>query len=236
MSNNWFKFKQFIIRQDKTAMKVGTDGVMLGAWAEASGCKRILDVGTGTGLIALMLAQRSDAFIDALEINPEAALQAGENVEESPWAGRISVTCVSFQDFCQTAQFPYDLMVCNPPFFSDSLKAKTSSRSLARHNDSLAMDELISGAKSLLNPNGHFCLILPADKEVEMIALAAAYHLFPAKILRIRPIPRKEVKRVLLDFSFFEQEAKESEMIIETGGRHKYSKEYKNLTSEYYLD
>jgi tRNA1Val (adenine37-N6)-methyltransferase len=236
MSNNWFTFKHFTIRQDKTAMKVGTDGVLLGAWANVSDCRKILDIGTGTGLIALMLAQRCDAKVDAIEIVPDAASQATENVIQSPWMGRINVIEDSFQNFSATAAVKYDLIVCNPPFFSDSLKAKTNSRSLARHDDQLNPNDLLAPVADLLNPMGHFCLILPAEKEAGIIVLATERGLFPSEILRVRPIPGKDFKRVLIDFSFSEKEPKQSEMMIETGLRHQYSKEYLDLTRDYYLD
>jgi tRNA1Val (adenine37-N6)-methyltransferase len=235
MSNSWFQFKKFIIRQDKTAMKVGTDGVLLGSWVNVEGCLKILDVGTGTGLLALMLAQRSAASIDAIEIDSEAAKQAAGNAAESPWAGRVKVIHTSFQDFCNDASPRYDLIVCNPPFFSDSLKAKTHSRRLARHSDQLELEELISGTQKLLIPRGRLCVILPADKESEMIKISKEYHLFPGKILRIRPVPGKEFRRVLIDFSFTYQAISETEMVIEIGPRHHYSREYIDLTREYYL-
>jgi tRNA1Val (adenine37-N6)-methyltransferase len=233
--NNWFQFKKFIIRQDKTAMKVGTDGVLLGAWVTVPGSGRVLDIGTGTGLIALMIAQRSGASIEAIEINPDAAQQASENIAESPWAERIKVICISFQEFCKLTLTKYDLIVCNPPFFSNSLKAKTHSRSLARHNDHLELTELVSGVQNLLNPTGHFCVILPAEKESEMTGLIKDNKIFPAKILRIRPVPAKDFKRVLMDFSFSPQQLSEAEMTIESGTRHQYSQEYCDLTGEYYL-
>jgi tRNA1Val (adenine37-N6)-methyltransferase len=235
MSNNWFQFKKFLIRQDKTAMKVGTDGVLLGAWATVADCKRVLDIGTGTGLIALMLAQRSDALFDAVEIDPDAANQAATNIAESPWAGRIKVICSSFQDFCKNPSSGYDLIVCNPPFFDNSLKSRTHSRSLARHSDQLELKELTSGVQKLLNPEGHFCVILPADRESEMITISKESNLFPCKIHRIRPVPGKEFRRLLMDFSFSIAKTTESEMIIETAGRHHYSLEYHDLTKEYYL-
>jgi tRNA1Val (adenine37-N6)-methyltransferase len=235
MSNSWFQFKKFIIRQDKTAMKVGTDGVLLGAWSRVQECSRILDVGTGTGLIALMMAQRTKASIDAIEIDPEAAKQACENVIESPWNERINVMCTSLQDFYQASAKKYDLVVCNPPYFKDSLKAGTPSRSIARHSDQLELTELVSCSKILLNTQGRLSVILPADKEPEMISIAKDYDLFPSKILRVRPIPGKEHKRVLMEFSFLRTELQESEMNLETGLRHQYSPEYITLTLEYYL-
>jgi tRNA1Val (adenine37-N6)-methyltransferase len=235
MANNWFQFKKFIIRQGKTAMKVGTDGVLLGAWAPVSSCLKILDVGTGTGLVALMIAQRSGAVIDAIEIDPGAAEQAASNVLESPWSDRIRIICSSFQDFFKDIPDRYDLIVCNPPFFSDSLKAGTQQRILARHSDSLELKELIGGANKLLGPSGHLCVILPADKEKEMVSLSIDCNLFPSKILRIRPRPTMEFKRVLIDFSFSGKEIQESEMYIESGIRHQYSKEYTELTYDYYL-
>lgn len=217
-------------------MKVGTDGVLLGAWIPVSGAQRILDIGTGTGLLALMLAQRCDAEIDAIEIDDEAASQASENVLESEWSGRIKVIQTSFQDYCRISEVKYDLLVCNPPFFSKSLKAKTESRSLARHNDQLSPYALISGAIKLLNPNGHLCLILPAGDESLFISLAKEHGLFPSKILRIRPDSGKPFKRILIDFIFSECLPQEAEMTIETGQRHNYSEEYINLTRDFYYN
>jgi tRNA1Val (adenine37-N6)-methyltransferase len=224
-----------MIRQEKTAMKVGTDGVLLGAWASVPKSGRVLDIGTGTGLIALMIAQRSDALIQAIEINPDAAKQASENAAESPWAGRIEVICIPFQEFCKLESAKYDLIVCNPPFFSNSLKAKTHSRSLARHSDQLELRDLVSGVGNLLSPNGHFCVILPAEMESEMIILLSDIKLFPERIIRIRPLPGKEFKRVLMDFSFSPHQLSEAEMTIESGTRHQYTREYLDLTREYYL-
>jgi len=236
MPNNWFSFKQFTVKQDKTAMKVGTDGVLLGAWTNVTECENILDIGTGTGLIALMLAQRAEAQIDTIEIDSEAAKQAEENIAESPWSKRIRVFCSSFQDFYPGRLSRYDLIVCNPPFFNNSLKANTQPRSLARHNDSLSLKELISGSKSILKPFGKLSIITPAENEKLAVSLAEENSLYPMRILRIRPIPGREFKRVLMDFSFSLPTINESEICIETGIRHQYSKEYIDLTREYYLE
>jgi tRNA1Val (adenine37-N6)-methyltransferase len=224
-----------MIRQEKTAMKVGTDGVLLGAWASVPRNGRVLDIGTGTGLLALMIAQRSVALIEAIEINPDAAKQASENIAESPWADRIKIICISFQEFCKLTLTKYDHIVCNPPFFSNSLKAKTHSRSLARHNDQLELNDLVSGVRDLLSPTGHFCVILPAEKESEISELTKVYNLLPSRILRIRPVPGKDFKRVLMDFTFSPLQLSEAEMTIESGARHQYSREYIDLTREFYL-
>jgi len=234
MSNNWFRFKQFTIRQDKTAMKVGTDGVLLGAWACVDGCKKILDAGTGTGLIALMLAQRCRAEIDAIEIDTDAAIQASENVNESLWADRINVIQISFQDFCNSSESKYDMIVCNPPFFKNSLKAQDPSRNLARHFDQLDELELFTGALKLLESDGHLCIIFPAENEKEIISQAKSKGFYPSKILRIRPTSGKSFKRILVDFIFLECLPIEEELTIETGQRHAYSEEYLNLTRDFY--
>lgn len=236
MANNWFQFKKFMVRQDRTAMKVGTDGVLLGAWADVERCERILDVGTGTGLIALMVAQRCEAYIDAIEIDVAAAKQAAENIDASHWASRMCVKNISFQDYCDTTRLQYDHVVCNPPFFSNSMKATGMSRSIARHSDPLELSELVAGTVKILKTEGKLSVILPSVKELEMTKLSGDHLLFPSRILRIRPLPGKDFKRVLMEFTLNSEKASESEMSIETSARHHYSEEYLALTSEYYLD
>lgn len=216
-------------------MKVGTDSVILGAWTTIAGSETILDVGTGTGLLALMLAQRSIALIDAVEIDPDAAIQAKENVSISPWKSRINVVNSSFQDFCVTTSARYDLIVCNPPFFSHSLKAKNESRTLARHNDSLSFRELISGSERILKPIGRLSVIIPNEDEENFIKLAEEHLLYPHKKLKIRPLPGKDYKRVILEFGYGKKECLTQEICIETGERHKYSSEYIDLTKDFYL-
>jgi tRNA1Val (adenine37-N6)-methyltransferase len=194
-------------------------------------------VGTGTGLIALMLAQRiPDAFIDGVEINEEAVLQAIENVNSSPWKNRIRIYHSGFSTFAANCKEPYDLIVCNPPFFSKSLKPGSSGRTIARHDDQLSIEELFKIAVRILAPDGALTLILPDDKEENTSRLALSNDLFISQILRIRPLPDKKVKRILMQFLRKPGNLKESEICIEDSGRHMYSKEYHNLTREFYLD
>ncbi|MDR2859827.1 MAG: methyltransferase [Mediterranea sp.] len=232
MSNPFFHFKQFTIRQDECAMKVGTDGVLLGAWAPVECVRRILDVGTGTGLIALMLAQRSPAFITALEIDKSAACQAGENVRCSPWNDRIEVVCTDFRTFMPKDK--YDLIVSNPPYFVDSLLSPDKQRSIARHDYRLSYLDLIQGTKQLLSPQGMFAIIIPTNVAGTLEELARLYGLFPFRRLDVVTKPGGEPKRTLLAFSFFER-AYKGEMLLTETSRHQYSEEYIALTKEYYI-
>jgi tRNA1Val (adenine37-N6)-methyltransferase len=234
MANTWFRFRQFIIHQEKTAMKVGTDSVLLGSWCDPQGCSRILDVGTGTGILALMLAQRSEAIIDAIDSDPQAAEQAAGNFALSPWKDRLKAEHLDFAGLLAQNRQKYELVVCNPPYFRDSLRPPSPGRSMARHTDTLQAGELIKGTASLLSENGHFCLVFPAEDEDRMREISAANRLFPSRILRVRPVPSKNFSRVLMELSFREEVAAESELVIENGGRHRYSPEYLELTKEYY--
>lgn len=157
-----FTFKQFFVAHDRCAMKVGTDGILLGAWAPVAGVKRILDIGTGSGLIALMLAQRAnEALIDAVEMDPDAASQAAENAQASPWAGRIHIHQADFLTWTPDASHRYDLIVSNPPFYDKGVECGSSQRELARYNTSLEHEALLRCAAQLITEEGCFCVVLP---------------------------------------------------------------------------
>jgi tRNA1Val (adenine37-N6)-methyltransferase len=235
MANDYFHFKKFSIYQDRCAMKVGTDGVLLGAWVETEYAERILDIGTGTGLIALMLAQRSGAFIDAIEIDEVAAEQARENVAGSPWNNRITIHASSFQKY-ESAGARYDLIVSNPPYFSDFPDATGTSRELARQNSALSLKELFDGICQLLSKTGRFALIFPADSFDCVLGKASKSGLSAIRITKVLSTPEGKVKRILAEFSYEIHETKYEELIIEAKGRHQYSERYKHLTSEFYLD
>ena len=182
MANPFFQFKQFTIYHNKCAMKVGTDGVLLGAWADVSGVTRALDVGTGTGLIALMLAQRSESLqLAAIDIDEGAVLQATENVAASPWGERIGVEQADFVSFVPAK--PYELIVSNPPYFQDSLKSPNDSRTAARHTDSLGFDQLVAKASELLAADGRFCVVIPTDAMAYFLACCDQCGLFLYKRL-----------------------------------------------------
>jgi tRNA1Val (adenine37-N6)-methyltransferase len=234
MPNPYFQFKKFTIHQERCAMKVGTDGVLLGAWIDINGAKRILDVGTGTGLIALMIAQRSDALIDAVEIDESAADQAMENVANSMWASRIHIHFNSFQNFSNT-DIKYDIIVSNPPYFTDCLPAPESKRSLARHNDQLSLKELVDGVVRLLSQLGRFSVILPANEYEIFRELALKLNLNENRRTIVYPSPGKDVKRILSEFAFYQKEFIENSIVIEKYGRHQYSGEFIELTRNYYL-
>jgi len=237
MGNNYFEFKQFRIDQDGSAMKVGTDGVLLGAWAAISKAKRILDIGTGTGLIAIMLAQRTDSKtkIDAVEIELTSYQQAVNNFGNCPWSSKIDAFHLSFQDFCQTTTIRYDAIVSNPPYFLNGLKAKGESRTLARHADHLPFDDLLKGAIKLLRESGILSVILPVEEGEYFERLAKLTGFYLKRKFSVLPNPEKPAKRYLLEFCLQKSEPKFAELIVENGQRHVYSSEYIDLTKEFYL-
>ncbi|MBN2164892.1 MAG: methyltransferase [Marinilabiliaceae bacterium] len=236
MAKSLFRFKQFTINQEGAYMKVGTDGVLLGAWCKSNNAKTILDIGTGTGLLSLMLAQRNSyAIIDAVEIEPQAAKQAQENFDNSSWSSRLRLFNCSVQDYKQITDIKYDLIVCNPPFFVNSMKADSIERTLARHTDELTFKELSDAVNELLNNEGLFSVILPSETENEMRDLMYRYGFSLVRKVNVIPVPGKLPKRVLLEFSKIYNECEFSELIIEEFGRHKYSEAYKTLTRDFYL-
>lgn len=234
MSNLFFQFKQFAVWHDKCAMKVGMDGVLLGAWTPVQEARRILDVGTGTGLVALMLAQRClpSACIVALEIDEAAAVQAVENVDRSPWQSRMEVVRTDFRLYQPSGQF--DVIVCNPPYFVDSLGCPDVQRHAARHNDSLSYDDLLQGVKRMLSAEGTFTIVIPTDVVERVKEIAMACGLYPVRRLHVLTKPGGKPKRTLLAFSFFERECLEEELLTELA-RHQYSEAYIALTKDYYL-
>lgn len=236
MSNTFFKFKNFTIYQDQCAMKVGTDGVLLGAWTKVDGCVDILDIGTGTGLIALMVAQRNQkAKIDAIDIDEQCVVQAQQNIAKSAFANRVYVQNSSFQEFWKNKNKKYDLIVSNPPFFHNSLKSPSQSRNHARHTDSLSFFDVISLGVKLLGEGGRIALILPHELKQTVIEHAGTVNLFANRITNVFPLPHKPAKRLLIEFGKTQIERIENNLIIEQN-RHQYTDEFNALTNEFYLD
>ena len=218
-------------------MKVGTDGVLLGAWCSLESLpKTILDIGTGTGIISLMLAQRSSAItIDGVEVDPSAYMQTVDNFENSDWSDRLYCYNASFQKFADdTNKETYDLIVSNPPFYTEDYITKSSSRNKARFTSSLTFKELISGISKILSKSGFFSTIIPFKEESTFICLAEQHSLHLNKICRVQGNKNSEIKRSLLTFSFNKVKISETNLIIENS-RHKYTKEYEELTNNFYL-
>ena len=230
MANSYFSFKQFSISQDKCAMKVGTDGTLLGAWAQ--GGKNILDIGTGTGLIALMMAQRfPDAHVTGIDIDPSAVEQASENVQNSPFANRITILEA---DVCQH-HGQYDCIVSNPPFFEQSLVCPDSQRSLARHDTSLSYTSLFKAVKSLLTEQGTFSLVVPIDYKNRIFEEAALNGFFMHREWSVQTTPRKSPKRLLLTFALHSTESIDTGVGLLEDAPGLRSSWYSKLTSPFYL-
>ncbi|MCB7482349.1 tRNA1(Val) (adenine(37)-N6)-methyltransferase [Christiangramia sediminis] len=238
MSQEPFKFKQFSIDQDRCAMKIGTDGVLLGAWSSLDhNPASILDIGTGTGLIALMLAQRSEAeLIDALEIENNAYEQAVENFEKSDWGDRLFCYHAGFDEFVEEMrdEEKYDLIISNPPFFSEDYKSGNDNRDQARFADALPLEELIEGSSLLLSKEGHLDLIIPFSEESNALNNAKKHGLFPNRITRVKGTESAPIKRSLIRFGFRETELEIEELILEIS-RHNYTEEFKKLVKDFYL-
>jgi tRNA1Val (adenine37-N6)-methyltransferase len=234
MANNYFSFKQFTIYQDKCSFKVGTDGVLLGAYADLSGIRSVLDIGTGTGLIALMIAQRSEAEITAIEPDVNSVGQAKQNIEKSRWSNRIKIKNSDLQNY-YPGIMKFDLIITNPPYFADSLKNPDHGKAVSRHNDNLTNYELLKGISRLLEENGRFQLIMPSVEGNIFIAEAQEHGFFCNNILKIKPLPTSEIKRLILTFSRNRLKVKEKFLTIEHGRRHEFTEDYKNLTKDFYL-
>ena len=231
-----FQFKQFTINQDRCAMKVGTDGVLLGAWCPIDNNPfSILDIGAGTGILSLILAQRSNAVqIDAIEIDENAFEQCVENFESSPWGDRLFCYHAGLDEFMEEPEDEYDLIISNPPFYTEDYKTENEQRDLARFSDALPFKDLVEAANLLLSENGIFAVIIPFKEEEKFIALAKDFELHPFKITRVKGTPTTEIKRSLLAFSKTQKQTLIDELIIETA-RHQYTEEYIDLTKDFYL-
>ncbi|MBQ1177892.1 MAG: methyltransferase [Bacteroidaceae bacterium] len=235
-----FTFKQFAINQERCAMKVGTDGVLLGAWARVAHCRRVLDIGTGTGLVALMAAQRSQAHIVAIDLDADAVAQATANVAASPWPARIQVMEVDAREIdhsdvsIQNSEFLFDAILCNPPFFENALKSPDAARTMARHTDTLSFDELARSAARLLSPEGELSVIIPYDRAHDMTVSAACQGLFATRQTIVIPVEGGKPKRMLMAFSREGQSHRVETLCIHDAQRCPTA-DYVSLVSDFYL-
>ena len=217
-------------------MKIGTDAVLLGAWCPMDNNPfSVLDIGAGTGILSLMLAQRSNAEqIDAIEIDESAFEQCVENFESSPWGDRLFCFHAGLDEFMEEPEDEYDVIISNPPFYTEDYKTENEQRDLARFADALPFEDLVEAANLLLSENGIFVVIIPFKEEENFLALSKDFELYPFKITRVKGTPTTEIKRSLLAFSRTKKETYVDELIIETA-RHKYTEDYIVLTKDFYL-
>ena len=232
-----FRFKQFEVYQDQCAMKVTTDGVLLGAWSDAGQSCMALDIGTGTGVIAMMLAQRNPKlFVDAIEIDEPAYLQAAANVSNSIFANRIQVYQDAVQHFTSTSSQQYDLIISNPPYFTCGTPAENPTKANVRHTLQLSHEALLISVNQLLTKDGHFDVILPYIEGIRMIENASKYRLFPAHITEVHPKTHKPVERLLIRLDYKKGEITKDRLIIHDSDNPKdYSDAFIALTKDFYL-
>ncbi|MFK7934858.1 MAG: tRNA1(Val) (adenine(37)-N6)-methyltransferase [Saprospiraceae bacterium] len=231
-----FQFKQFSIEQDQCSMKVGTDGVLLGAWADVDNAKSALDIGTGTGVISIMLAQRNtEVQVDAVEIDQVACEQAQTNFANSPFADRLSAKTISIQDYIRESATTYDLIVSNPPFFSGGTFSQSQERNQVRHTVKMPHNALLQAARRLLNKNGKFCVVLPLIEGLRFQELAEQVGLFTTKITEVKPKAEKSVERLLLQMEWQEKTLQKNQLVIQKDARNDWTEEYIQLTGDFYL-
>lgn len=237
MPNPYFQFKKFTVYHDLCAMKVGIDGVLLGAWAPIHHHdKQLLDIGTGSGLIALMLAQRNSAAnITAIDIDENACRQAEINFQSSPWNDRLIAKKIDLFEFQISDDMRYDLIVSNPPFFVNSMKAGNDARTTARHTVHLSHETFILKSLKLIKETGRICLILPVTEGLQCIQFAARHHIFCYQQVFVHPKPGTEAKRLLIELGLQETSCNIGDLTIESELRHHYSPEFSKLASEFYL-
>jgi tRNA1Val (adenine37-N6)-methyltransferase len=231
-----FQFKHFKVEHDRCAMKIGTDAVLLGAWASLeTQPNSILDIGAGTGVLALMMAQRSGAeLIDALEIDDAAYEQCVANFENSDWGDRLFCYHAALDEFTEEIEERYDLIISNPPFYTEAFKSDNKERNTARFEDAMPFEALLKSVSKLLSNSGHFNVVIPYSEQLSFIEHAKHKELYPYRILNVRGQQSSPLKRSLIGFSFQKQTLKTSELTIEIE-RHRYTNDYTALTKDFYL-
>ncbi len=235
MANAYFQFQRFTVYHDRCAMKVGTDGVLLGTWADVAPARRVLDVGTGTGLIALILAQRGQALIDAIDIDADACSQAAENVRRSPFADRVRVWHQPLERYSPPEPIGYDLIVSNPPYFDETLKSPDRKRNLARHADTLPLEDLLLHAKRLLAPEGRLALILPFDQLNRFMAKSQEADLFLRRLTRVIPIEGGRPKRLLAELTLVPTPPPAHDELVIENADHHYTEAFVAMIRDFYL-
>lgn len=231
-----FQFKHFKVEHDRCAMKIGTDAVLLGAWASLEAQPNsILDIGAGTGVLALMMAQRSGAeLIDALEIDDAAYEQCVANFENSDWGDRLFCYHAALDEFTEEIEERYDLIISNPPFYTEAFKSENKERNTARFEDAMPFEALLKSVSKLLSNSGQFNVVIPYSEQLSFIEYAKHKGLYPYRILNVRGQQSSPLKRSLIGFSFQKQTLKTSELAIEIE-RHRYTNDYTALTKDFYL-
>jgi len=236
MARKYFHFKQFSISDEQSAMKVGTDAVLLGAWTDVSETNNILDFGTGSGIIAIMIAQRAKANIDAIDIDKGSIVDAQNNFSNCPWKNRLTGIHSSLQEYVKNNSKKYDLIVSNPPFFSNSLKSLIYARSLSKHDEKLTHKELLTGVKKLLSCTGRLCVILPVSEADNFKELALLENLHCSKELQIIPKLNKKPNRIIMEFTYVKPQIISETNLCIRNLDNSYTKEYIDLTREFYLN
>lgn len=236
MSNAWFQFKKFRIAQDKCAMKVTTDACIQGAWTPVGQhVRRVLDIGTGTGLLSLMLAQRlPQAHIEGVEVEAAAAQQATENVSDSPWHDRIRVVQLDIAE--HAPDYTYDLIICNPPFFTNSLLNPDTNKSLARHDNSMSKQMLVASVLRLLSVEGHFSILLPTQEHKLFAEIAAEQGLKCVATLEVRHRPNASVKRIISIWNKDASSTVSSEVLTIQNDDGSYTEQFRELLKAFYLN
>lgn len=231
-----FRFKQFSIEQDRCAMKVGTDSILLGTWTDLTDIRQVLDIGSGTGVVSLILAQRApQAKVTGVEIDLDAARQSRENVERSPWSDRIVIQEMSIQDFASNHTAQFDLIISNPPFFTGGTFSSNELKASVRHTVKLPHNDLLKSTRSLLHPLGKFCVVLPYIEGLRFIEIAQIGGFYCTRMTEVRPKANKPVERLLLCFELKEKTTAKSELIIMEADTNEYTTAFRELTKEFYL-
>jgi tRNA1Val (adenine37-N6)-methyltransferase len=233
-----FRFKRFSVDDDQSTIRVGTDAILLGAWVDVTNACTILEVGTGCGVIALMMAQRSEARVTAIDIHHPSLEQSIANFMNTPWSDRLKVLPISFQEHADSYQGHYDLILSNPPFFTGSLKSPVASRNLAKHDDTLSNGDFFRSARNLITTgeNGSVAVIIPALKSNEFCSTAALHGFSLKRMMRILPHPDKPANRVTLQFSVHTVLHPEITELVIRGVDNLFTNDYKALTCDFYLN